>query len=839
MKIRSSRLVGLDLETTSLNPYAGEIIEIGAVIYEEGKKVDEFQKLVRIEEEVPRYVSSITGIKSEDLEGATLLADALRELEQFVGDSPIIGHNIWFDINFLKAKGLDFSEHVIYDTWKIASLVVDSSPSLSLEVLTRHLDISHVDTHRAFDDAVASVELFFMLLDILDEYPIKQLQEAVDFLSGNEYTYLPLLKESLAVPKQKTQKALFDTNSHALDVSLLSADVEKISERSATVYDSAHTSLIADLSDALKDDGSSLFRVPSTVSQEHAALLAASLQAQQVHIFVSGHASKEAVLNTVPQEIQEITGKTVNPLYFGRAREYFCRERFNTYVARETHTEVELHVIAKVLLWLHGTRTGLISELNISHEEYAFVEAFRAHEDLCSDACVRSGGCYFHKAQSGAKAADVVVSYHDRYFEERNAEKHRIVLGVERFYRNIEQYEKVNGSLSVITSEVQFLKQKLRSLQSDTLDDAELLADRLQALEDHIALVYGLIAMKSRTYPGIAYERIVISDDYNEFLQSEGLLDSIMKVQDLYEQFSDALEESALFVVHKQEMHLYSMKIKERCSFFISFFTASKKTLKEVQLFENGVILRETPLLRHVAFSDVGAPTHLVGVHVSSFVEKELETFFNLDAMRLVNITSDVDFKERIAVSVVEDMPSDASDHYLERIHEYVGRVHAETKSGVLVLLKNRGRIQNYFKMFGYDNKKSNSHVFYLGVTGSVSKVKGMLEGVKQPIVFATYQYLEDLELDMSLYSTVILDRLPFQPPRTEEILTGESDFMSSALPRAVDVFSKIYASTIAHAEDSAHFVILDPKAFTARYASYFFDEIGVDSFNRISTASK
>lgn len=837
MKIRSSRLVGLDLETTSLNPYAGDIIEIGACAYEDGKKVDEFQALIRIEEEVPRYVSAITGISNDDLKEGIDLKKALKNLEQFVGNSPIIGHNIWFDINFLKAKGLDFSDRVIYDSWKVASLVVDTAPSLSLEVLTRHLGISHVDTHRALDDAVASVELFFVLLGILDEYPVKQLQKAVDFLSGKEYTYLPLLEESLAAPKKKTQKALFNDVSDSLSVSLLSEEVESISDKSKAVYDSAHTSLITDLSDVLKSDGSSLFRVPSTVSEEHAALLTSSLQEQPLHIFVPGHRSRELILNSIPQEIQEITGKTVNPVYLGRAREYFCMKRFDEYLARESHSDIELHVIAKVFLWLQGTRTGLISELNVSHDEYVYIEAFRAHEELCGDQ--NENGSFYRKALAGSRNADVIVSYHDRYFEEKNTEKNRIVIGAEKFYGNIEQHKKVNGSLSYVTSEIQVLKQKLRSLQRDTLDDAEVLADRLQELEDHIALVYGLIAMKSRSFPEIAYERIVISNEYSEFLQSEGLLDSVMKVQDLYEQFNDALESSGLFTIHEDEMRYYSAQIKGQCSFFIEFFAASRHILKEVQLLENGVILRETPLLRFESFADVAAPVHLIGAHVSSFVEKELETFFDIDAMKLVNIASDIQLQERVTVSVVEDMPSDASDSYLEHIHAYVERVHAETKSGVLVLLKNRGRIQSYFKMFGHENKKSDSQVFYLGVAGSVSKVKGMLEGVEQPIVYATYQYLDDLDLDMSLYDTVILDRLPFQPPRTEEILTGESDFMTSALPRAVDVFGKIYRSTIAHAKDSAHFVILDPKAFTARYASYFFDEIGVDSFNRISTVSE
>ncbi len=70
-------LVAVDLETTGLDPAQDEIIEIGAVRMREGVIIDEFQTLIDPGRSVPSLVTSLTGIRTEDLIGAPKIQDVL------------------------------------------------------------------------------------------------------------------------------------------------------------------------------------------------------------------------------------------------------------------------------------------------------------------------------------------------------------------------------------------------------------------------------------------------------------------------------------------------------------------------------------------------------------------------------------------------------------------------------------------------------------------------------------------------------------------------------------------------------------------------------------------
>ena len=98
-------LVALDLETTGLDVNNDSIIEIGAVRIRDGKILEEYSTLVNPGFVIPNETTHITGIHQEDLRNAPLLTDALPEITEFVGNSPVIAHNVSFDIGFMRRFG--------------------------------------------------------------------------------------------------------------------------------------------------------------------------------------------------------------------------------------------------------------------------------------------------------------------------------------------------------------------------------------------------------------------------------------------------------------------------------------------------------------------------------------------------------------------------------------------------------------------------------------------------------------------------------------------------------------------------------------------------------------
>lgn len=164
--------VVLDLETTGVEAQRDSIIEVAAIKVQGGKTIDSYESLVRFEGELHPIISLITGIQPEPLRDAPLLAEILPKLREFVGDLPIVGHNIPFDIAFLKAAGCEFS-NVQWDTSVLASIFLPHAGSHSLESLSKMFGIPH-QAHRAMGDVIATGKLWQILMDQMGTHDTKR-----------------------------------------------------------------------------------------------------------------------------------------------------------------------------------------------------------------------------------------------------------------------------------------------------------------------------------------------------------------------------------------------------------------------------------------------------------------------------------------------------------------------------------------------------------------------------------------------------------------------------------------------------------------------------------------
>ena len=129
-----SVFVSLDLETTGLDAERDTIIEIGAVKFRGRQVLDTYQTLVNPFRQLPDFIKRLTGITQRSLDRAVPFAAVAGELEEFIGDLPIVGHNIEFDIKFLASHGLTLPNDS-YDTWDLASVLLPYSMEYSLSSL--------------------------------------------------------------------------------------------------------------------------------------------------------------------------------------------------------------------------------------------------------------------------------------------------------------------------------------------------------------------------------------------------------------------------------------------------------------------------------------------------------------------------------------------------------------------------------------------------------------------------------------------------------------------------------------------------------------------------------
>lgn len=99
-----AQFIVFDLETTGLNPYKHEIIEIGAIrVNRDSDNHDVFTALVKPSRKVPKRITQITGITQAmiDADGEPL-DQVLTQFLEFIGDLPLVAFNAEFDMAFLK-----------------------------------------------------------------------------------------------------------------------------------------------------------------------------------------------------------------------------------------------------------------------------------------------------------------------------------------------------------------------------------------------------------------------------------------------------------------------------------------------------------------------------------------------------------------------------------------------------------------------------------------------------------------------------------------------------------------------------------------------------------------
>ncbi|MGZ4650525.1 MAG: DEDD exonuclease domain-containing protein [Kineosporiaceae bacterium] len=175
--------VVVDLETTGGSPADSAITEIGAVKVRGGQVLGEFQTLVDPGREIPPYISVLTGITTAMVVAAPRIASVLPSFLEFARGAVLVAHNAPFDIGFLKAAcaetGVPWPQAASVDTAVLARrlLTRDEVPNCKLATLAPFFSATTSPTHRALDDARATVDVLHGLFERLGSLGITTLEE--------------------------------------------------------------------------------------------------------------------------------------------------------------------------------------------------------------------------------------------------------------------------------------------------------------------------------------------------------------------------------------------------------------------------------------------------------------------------------------------------------------------------------------------------------------------------------------------------------------------------------------------------------------------------------------
>jgi DNA polymerase III epsilon subunit family exonuclease len=185
--LKDLEFVVVDVEATGAKTPPNRLIELGAYKIRGQRIVDKFHSLVNPEIPIPRFVAALTGISNEMVRRAPMFAEVAPRWLDFVSDSVLVAHNAPFDTSFLNHEiSRVYPGHRMMNphlcTVRLSRRVLPDLLNHRLDTVADHFSISIVSRHRAGSDALATAEIFIMLLSKLEEiHGVRDLAAARNF----------------------------------------------------------------------------------------------------------------------------------------------------------------------------------------------------------------------------------------------------------------------------------------------------------------------------------------------------------------------------------------------------------------------------------------------------------------------------------------------------------------------------------------------------------------------------------------------------------------------------------------------------------------------------------
>ncbi len=152
----------------------GRITEICILKHDGLSVIEKFTTLVNPECHISPYFTNITGITNEMVADAPRFYEIAEKIIRLTEGCVFVAHNVGFDYGFIKEEfaslGYSYKRETLC-TVRLSRRVIPGRISYSLGHLCASLGIEIFGRHRAEGDAVATAQLFDMLIQLKAQHP--------------------------------------------------------------------------------------------------------------------------------------------------------------------------------------------------------------------------------------------------------------------------------------------------------------------------------------------------------------------------------------------------------------------------------------------------------------------------------------------------------------------------------------------------------------------------------------------------------------------------------------------------------------------------------------------
>jgi len=452
-----NRFIIVDFETTGSHPRHGDsIIQIGAVVIDDGHITDTYSTFVNPGKPIPPFITSLTGITDEMVEHAPSIEDVLPDLLRLLDGRTFVAHNAFFDLQFLQdallSQGYYAFDGYVLDTVELARILLPMQGGYRLIELASDFDIEHENPHQADSDALATAQLFLLLLEQAKGLPlitIQRLQTLVTSFRSDIQAFLQQIEMERYVNTFETDAAETEAEENVevfRGIALKKRTRGKRDGAGLPVTDSLFENL---LEEVIGGDGTlagnyhgyerreaqeAMMRAIYTAMQEGSHLLVEagtgtgkSLGYLLPSVFWAKQNNQQVMISTHTLHLQDqLLYKDIPllqeslPLSFTAAKlkgrgNYLCLRKFEgSLQGADRHDSHELQLTkAKMTTWLTQTETGDVEEVSLTPSGNLFWQSVKSETNSClHKKCPWFSRCYYFQAREQARDADLVIINH-------------------------------------------------------------------------------------------------------------------------------------------------------------------------------------------------------------------------------------------------------------------------------------------------------------------------------------------------------------------------------------------------------------------------------------------
>ncbi|MBA3074343.1 MAG: DEAD/DEAH box helicase [Anaerolineae bacterium] len=439
-----SSMVAIDIETTGLDQNKDAITEIAAVRFSSHRVEAEWTKLVNPGRPIPPMITQLTGISNEMVRNAPPIQAVIKELADFVGDDPVVGHNVRFDLGFLQ-KNRILQYNKVVDTYELASIILPSNSRYNLGTLGSTLGSLIPNSHRALDDARLTHAVLHALYQKLLELPIEFLAETVRLGENIDWDGALMFQQAM---REKGRMPIEAKKVYQDDYGLLFGgavslpplipaetptplDPDEIASMIEHGGPFAHyfesfesrpqqIEMLRAVSDALSESKHIMVEAGTGTGKSFAYLIPAVEWAlkNSMRVVISTNTitlQDQLIKKDIPDLAKALNSEVRAVVVKGRGN-YLCPRRLDSLRKNGPETVDELRVLAKIMVWLQNGGSGDRGEINLNGPtEREVWSRLSADDEGCkAEVCMsRTGGaCPFHKTHVAAQSAHILVVNH-------------------------------------------------------------------------------------------------------------------------------------------------------------------------------------------------------------------------------------------------------------------------------------------------------------------------------------------------------------------------------------------------------------------------------------------